>query len=207
MTDREASISKYESEASSYDAQYQERTGADRRRALASLGLTAGETVIDAGCGTGLCFPIIEEAIGPSGRIVGIDQSAEMLKRAENRVEREGWRNVTLIRSAVEDATIPYDADAVVFYATHDIMRTSRAIENVVARLKAQGRVLAVGLMWGPWWALTANLKTFRMARRYVTTLEGLAEPWSKLEPLLSDLRVDRRTVRGRYAYLALGRK
>ena len=43
--------------------------------------------------------------------------------------------------------------------------------------------------------------------QKYVTTFEGLAQPWSRLEPLLSELKLERRFVRGRYAYLALGRK
>jgi hypothetical protein len=94
-----------------------------------------------------------------------------------------------------------------IFYATHDIMRTPAALENVIGHLKPGGRVLAAGLMWGKWWAVAANVRVFRMARRYVTTLEGLAKPWSRLEPLLSEIHVKRRIVRGLPAYVAVGRK
>jgi demethylmenaquinone methyltransferase/2-methoxy-6-polyprenyl-1,4-benzoquinol methylase len=107
MTDPETAVRKYRAEAPSYDAQFEKRTEENRRRTLALLQLTSGEIVIDAGCGTGLAFPIIEEAIGPSGKIIGIDQSLEMLNEAGRRVEREGWRNVSLIESAVENAAIP----------------------------------------------------------------------------------------------------
>jgi len=44
-----------------------------RRRAVSHLGLKPGDSVLDAGCGTGLAFPLLEEAIGPEGRIIGID--------------------------------------------------------------------------------------------------------------------------------------
>jgi ubiquinone/menaquinone biosynthesis C-methylase UbiE len=207
MTDPEIAVRKYKAEASSYDAQYEKRTEENRRRTLALLRLTHGDIVIDAGCGTGLAFPIIEEAIGSSGKIIGIDQSPEMLTEARRRVEREGWRNVSLIECAVENAAIPVEADAAIFYATHDIMRTPTALENVIGHLKPGGRVLAAGLMWGKWWAVDANLRVFRMARRYVTTFEGLAKPWNRLEPLLSEIHVQRRIVRGLPAYVVVGRK
>src|SRR5713226_9713510 len=139
MTDPETAVRKYRAEASSYDAQYDKRTEENRQRTLALLGLTSGEIVIDAGCGTGLAFPIIEEAIGPSGKIIGIDQSPEMLNEAGRRVLREGWRNVSLIESAVENAAIPVEADTAIFYATHDIMRTPTALENVIGHLKPGG--------------------------------------------------------------------
>ena len=44
-----------------------------RLRAVHALGLGAGDSVIDVACGTGLNFPLIEEVIGPAGRIVGVD--------------------------------------------------------------------------------------------------------------------------------------
>src|SRR6476661_4174384 len=47
--------------------------GAHRHRAVHALGLRPGDSVIDIGCGTGLNFPLIEEAIGPGGQIVGVD--------------------------------------------------------------------------------------------------------------------------------------
>jgi demethylmenaquinone methyltransferase/2-methoxy-6-polyprenyl-1,4-benzoquinol methylase len=43
--------------------------------------LTAGETVIDVACGTGLTFALIEDLIGPDGRVIGMDLSPEMLAK------------------------------------------------------------------------------------------------------------------------------
>ena len=54
-----------------------------------------------------------------------------MLSEAARRTEREAWRNIALIHAAVQDAAIPEEADAAVFYATHDIIRTPGALENV----------------------------------------------------------------------------
>src|SRR5271155_6171112 len=52
---------------------------AHRLLAVQALGLRAGDSVIDIACGTGLNFPLIEEAIGPDGRIVGVALTDAML--------------------------------------------------------------------------------------------------------------------------------
>jgi ubiquinone/menaquinone biosynthesis C-methylase UbiE len=169
--------------------------------------LNEGDTVIDVGCGTGFSFPIIEEAIGATGTIVGLEQSAEMLKEARRQVEQQGWSNVVLIHAPAEEAIIPVQADAAIFYTTHDIMRTPRALENVTAHLKPGAKVLAAGLKWASWWALATNARTLKMARQFCTTLEGMRRPWSNLERLLSELHVEQGIFHGFGVYVALGRK
>jgi demethylmenaquinone methyltransferase/2-methoxy-6-polyprenyl-1,4-benzoquinol methylase len=68
-----------------------------RRRTIELLRLAPGATVLDVACGTGLNFPLIEERIGPSGNIVGVDLSEGMLRRARARVQTSGWTNVCLV--------------------------------------------------------------------------------------------------------------
>ena len=69
---REHLIETYRKKATHYDISsrfypvpgYPQR--AQRLRAVQALGLRAGDSVIDIACGTGLNFPLIEEAIGPA---------------------------------------------------------------------------------------------------------------------------------------------
>jgi SAM-dependent methyltransferase len=121
---------KYRRLAANYDrrVRWSERL---RRRVFPEFDLRAGDVVLDVGCGTGLSFPFLEEAIGPSGRLVGIEQSPEMLAVAEERVEAAAWQNVTLIEASAEAADIPVAVDALVFFVTHDIVRSQAALENV----------------------------------------------------------------------------
>ncbi|MBA2698171.1 MAG: methyltransferase domain-containing protein, partial [Nocardioidaceae bacterium] len=60
------------------------------------LGLRAGDTVLDVGCGTGLNLPLLRAAVGEQGTVVGLDLSPQMLSRARRRVRVAGWDNVHL---------------------------------------------------------------------------------------------------------------
>lgn len=75
---------------------------AGRTAAVDLLSLAPGSDVLDIGCGTGLNFPLLQQQIGPTGTITGIDASAQMLTQARRRAVSSGWSNVTLIHA---DAT------------------------------------------------------------------------------------------------------
>jgi len=205
-TNRESAIERYRRMAPFYDRGRATYDGI-RRRTVDLLQLRPGEIVIDVGCGTGLSFPLLQEGVGPEGRLIGIDQSPEMLARAQRKVDKNGWPNVTLIESPVEDAEIPVQADAALFALSHDIIRNQEALENVVRRLKPGARVAVVGTMWAPWWALPIRIYQWYTNRGGMTTYEGLGRPWSRLQHLVPNLRVVGRVLlgwRGRY-YLACG--
>jgi len=61
-----------------------------RDRTVDSLALAPGDTVVEMGCGTGANVSALRERVGPSGRIVGIDVTREMLDRARQRPARTG---------------------------------------------------------------------------------------------------------------------
>lgn len=51
-------------------------------RAIAELGLETGAVVLDAACGTGRAIPALRAAVGPGGRVLALDVTAEMLTEA-----------------------------------------------------------------------------------------------------------------------------
>jgi ubiquinone/menaquinone biosynthesis C-methylase UbiE len=63
-----------------------------------ALALTAGDTVVDLGCGTGANLGYLRERVGPEGTVMGVDLTPKMLEQARAAVERQGWRNVHLVR-------------------------------------------------------------------------------------------------------------
>jgi acyl dehydratase/ubiquinone/menaquinone biosynthesis C-methylase UbiE len=161
-----------------------------RRRAVSQLRLRPGDAVLDVGCGTGMSFGPIQAAIGPTGRLVGIEPSPEMLGNARARVEAAGWENVTLLEASAEDAVVPGPVDAVLFAFTHDVVRSPKALANLLGQVPPGGRVAAVG----PKWTLVApqlNPLVWQVARQYVTTFDGFRRPWAELERAVPGLSVE----------------
>jgi len=58
--------------------------------------------VLDVGCGTGLNFPLLLEAVGESGQVVGVDHSPEMLEVARRKTVRRRPGNVVLVEADAE---------------------------------------------------------------------------------------------------------
>ncbi len=197
-----AALEQYRKRANIYDLELAALEPI-RRRAIEQLQLKPGATVLDVGCGTGMSFEGMEAAIGPRGRIVGVEQSPDMLGKARERVALRRWRNVTLVNAAVQAADIPVQADATMFHFTHDILRNRAAVQRMLHTLKPGARVVASGLKWAPLWAVATNGLVLAGALRSVTTLEGLRQPWSHLAALLGDMTVTPTLLGG--AYIAVG--
>lgn len=83
-----------------------------RERAVGALGLDGGETVVDLGCGTGATLPYLRDAVGPDGRVLGVDLTPELLSRARRRTR--GWENVAVVRGDATRPPLSGDVDAVV---------------------------------------------------------------------------------------------
>lgn len=86
-----------------------------RARAAAALSLSPGDTVVEMGCGTGANLPYLRRAVGPAGRVVGVDLTGPLLARARDRTAHEGWANVHVVQG---DATMHPVADPDALLAT-----------------------------------------------------------------------------------------
>jgi ubiquinone/menaquinone biosynthesis C-methylase UbiE len=187
---REAALEQYRKRAGIYDLELA-LFEPIRRKAIARLNLKLGETVLDVGCGTGLSFELLLQGMGSKGKIVGIEQSPEMMAKAQKRVTQHRWKNITLICSPVEAATIRIKADAALFHFTHDILRHPQAVANAIKHLKPGARVIASGLKWASAVMMPVNAFVLPAALHSVTSLEGLNKPWDKLAEQLDDFEVE----------------
>ena len=202
-TDRTAvAIERYRKRAAGYDAS---AAGTEplRRRTIAKLGLQPGDAVLDVGCGTGLSFALIGAAIGPTGRLIGIEQSPEMMAVARERVAAGGWRNATLIEAPVERAAIQGPVTAVLLNFVHDVLQSPPALERIFAAAAPGARVACHGMKLFPWWAAPANLFVLAKARPYMTTFANLSRPWVTLERYVP--RLERETTMLGMGYIAWG--
>jgi len=150
---REHLIETYRKKAKHYDITsrlypapaYPQR--AQRLRAVQALGLRAGDSVIDIACGTGLNFPLIEEVIGPDGRIVGVDLTDAMLARAQDRIKTNGWSNISLVQADAAGFDFPAGVDAILStYALSQVPGCAEVIAHGTRALSGGGRWVVLDL-------------------------------------------------------------
>lgn len=200
---RAFALAHYRRAAARYDEACR-RIERKRARALELLHLRAAETVIDVACGTGPLLETLARAVGPAGHVIGIEQSPEMIALARERVQALGLQNVTLIEAAAEDAQVTARADALLFCYTHDVLRSRPALENLLATARRGARVVACGAKLYPRWLAPLNPWVRWRAYGYMSTVEGLQEPWSIVAQFCPDFTVHRTFLLGS-GYLASG--
>ncbi len=200
--DNEISIRKYREKAARYDASA-EFTMPLRRRAIAMLGLQAGDVVLDVGAGTGLSYELLLQAVGPTGRVLAFEQSPEMFAQAKARVERAGWPNVWHQCASAETVTLPQKVDAILFNYVHDISRTPEAVERIVQQAKPGARIAMAGMKFFPWWTGPLNLLAWSKNRPYNAKASELWAPWDIVQSHCSTF--ERQSTQCGMGYLAQG--
>lgn len=172
-------------------------TARQRREAVARLALRSGDCVLDLGCGTGLSLSALVEAVGPAGRVVGVDLSEDQLARSGEKVAAAGWENVSLTWSNAEELQFGEQFDGILASYTHDIMTSAVAVARAVAHLKPGGRFVALGFKRPTGWRapLNAIIVAFYWLFRVPINWDADASrrPWADLEHVLGPLEVEER--------------
>ncbi len=166
--------------------------------AIGRLGLPSSSRGLDAGSGAGLQSMLLAQAVGPRGRVTGLDISAEFLAFARERVKEAGLeQRVSFQEGSVAD--IPFDDDCfdwawsadLVGYAPMDPM----PLLEELARVVRPGGTLAI-LAWSSERLLPGYP---RLEARLGATAPGMA-------PFSSDMAPSRHFSRtlSRFAELGL---
>jgi ubiquinone/menaquinone biosynthesis C-methylase UbiE len=168
------------------------------------LPLSRGDVVLDVGCGTGLCFELLQRKIGATGTIIGVDEAPEMLAIAARHVTEHGWHNVELLATPAQDATIEKTADAALFSAVHDVLQSPAALHIVFTALRPGAWVGAAGGKWPSPWLAALSALVATVHAPFVRDFTGFDCPWRYLAELVDDLGVTE--IAFGTGYLALGR-
>jgi SAM-dependent methyltransferase len=108
------------------------------------LDLRPGETVLDLGSGGGLDAFLAARAVGPSGRVIGVDMTKAMLERARRNAERGGYANVEFREGRLEALPVAdASVDAVTSNCVINLVPDKGAVFREIARvLKPGGRMV-----------------------------------------------------------------
>lgn len=100
------------------------------------------------GCGPGVNFEPLRNAVGSTGTVVGLDFSAEMVQQAARRVRDNNWSNVHAVRGDATQAGFTADSfDAVIApLALSTMPNVQRALENIQNALRPNGRLAVIEL-------------------------------------------------------------
>ncbi len=149
-----------------------------RARTRAALRARPGERGLDLGCGPGFLACELAGEVGPAGRIVALDASADMLVRARQRAVREGVAE--RCRFVQADAAAPALRDAAFdFVVAVQVYLYVAAIERALAEaarvLRPGGRLVVVDTDWDSFVWLTADRARHR--RVLEARLRDFAQP------------------------------
>lgn len=116
------------------------KADAELRMAMDMLAVSAGDKVLDVGCGTGNYARHLAEAAGDDGLVVGMDSSPAMLAAA---VKRGGGPNLAYLLG--DAMSLPFEDgqfDAVCCIGViHSLAEPMRSLEEMVRVLAAGGRL------------------------------------------------------------------
>jgi ubiquinone/menaquinone biosynthesis C-methylase UbiE len=113
----------------------------ERKQMIRDLHLQRGSFVVDAGCGPGLWTPLLAQAIGSTGHILGVDISPEALVTAQRRSAHRSYRQqVQYKRASLEQLPIEYGTADTIFSAN-----VSQYLSDPITTFAAMGRYLTPG--------------------------------------------------------------
>ncbi|MDD4241532.1 MAG: class I SAM-dependent methyltransferase [Smithellaceae bacterium] len=120
----------------------QDKHAKDFERLFSLLPLKTGDSVLDAGCGTGVLVPYLLHAVGVSGTIYELDFAARMIE-INRRLHRAA--NIRFLVADVENAPLERQScdAAVCFSCFPHFSDKERAIEALAGLLKPRG-ILAI---------------------------------------------------------------
>ncbi len=111
--------------------------------------INAGDCVLDVGCGAGVDTLFSAMMTGPSGKVVGIDLTPAMLKRAKKNLSMTDLKNVAFNEGSVEN--LPFaDEDFTVVTsngALNLVLDKARALAEIHRVLKPGGRLMVADLI------------------------------------------------------------
>jgi len=163
-----------------------------RRKAVDRLDLKPGSHVLEIGCGTGRNLPYLSAAVGPNGRVYGVDLSSGMLAKARELCEHNRWRNVELIESDAAEYRAPVALDGVMFGLSYNTMPHHRTVlRQAWKQLRPGGRLVIMDAKLPPGLGGRLILPFSLWLMKHTMLGNPLIRPWEHLARLTDLLQME----------------
>jgi SAM-dependent methyltransferase len=111
--------------------------------AIASI--RQGEVVVDLGSGGGMDVFLASPLVGPSGKVIGIDMTQEMIERARTNAQNGGYLNVEFYLGTIDHLPLADGSvDCVISNCVINLAPDKPAVFHEIARVLKPGGRLAV---------------------------------------------------------------
>ncbi len=107
---------------------------------LAFSEVREGEVVVDLGSGAGIDILLAAKKVGPTGRVIGIDMTDEMIARANENITESGMTNIEVRKGIIEE--LPIESSTVDWVISNCVINLSPEKPKVFAEI---ARVLRPG--------------------------------------------------------------
>jgi len=185
-------IDIYRKRAKGYDSSGIAGLESRRKEAVSSLNLKRGELVVDIGCGTGLNFALLQEAIGADGKIIGVDLTDAMLDQARQRVTDHGWGNVELVQSDATHYEFPTQVDGIISaFALTFMPDCVRVIQNGCKALAPGRKWVVLDMAWPAGWPLWWRHIMYFLASYGITADVIQRRPWELVHQTMKQHLID----------------
>jgi demethylmenaquinone methyltransferase/2-methoxy-6-polyprenyl-1,4-benzoquinol methylase len=172
-------VDLYRKRAKGYDSSGIASLESWRKEAVKRLNLARGDLVVDIGCGTGLNFALLHEAIGAEGKIIGVDLTDAMLDQARQRAVEHGWKNVELVQSDAAQYQFPAQVDGIIStFALTFVPDSARVIQNGCKALAPGRKWVVLDMAWPQGWPLWWRRLLFFLPSYGITADVIQRQPW-----------------------------
>lgn len=111
---------------------------------LNRIGLKAGLTFVDIGCGDGFFALPVAHIVGENGKVYGLDKDDSAINRLRERARKEGLNNMILEVGKAEETILCEACADIVFFANdlHDFEKPNKVLINARKMVNPSGRLI-----------------------------------------------------------------
>jgi ubiquinone/menaquinone biosynthesis C-methylase UbiE len=111
---------------------------------LAEIGLQAGMTFADVGCGQGFFTIPAAKIVGESGKVYASDISETNIQKLREKVDSAGLTNVIMETGKAEDLIQCNECADIIFFGIvlHDFENPSKVLANAHSMIKKTGKLI-----------------------------------------------------------------